>query len=82
MHVGGGEGDVAEAGGEEFKLVCGFVGDALESVVCWAGEAGVMEGVVREEGAAVAVEAVCSALAGAWVVLGEEEFEAALFLFC
>ena len=67
VHVGGGEGEVTEAGGGEFLAI-------------GVGEAVVVEAEIGEEGAAVAVETVGAVELAAGVVLGEEEFEAALFL--
>lgn len=66
VHVGGGAGEVAEAWGGELAGVGGISGDGGEAGA-GIGEAVVVELVVGEERAAVAVEAIGSALAGARV---------------
>ena len=78
VHVGGGAGEVAEAWGDELAGVGGISGDGGEAG-SGIGEAVVVELVVGEERATVAVEAVGSALSGARVGFGHEQFEAALF---
>ena len=78
VHVGGGAGEVAEAWGGELAGVGGISGDGGEAGA-GIGEAVVVELVVGEERAAVAVEAIGSALSGARVGFGHEQFEPALF---
>jgi len=80
VHVGRGEGDVAEARGAEFVVVGGVSGDFPEAEVVGLGEAVVMEAVVGEQRAAVAVEAIRPELAVAGFGFGEKQLEAALLL--
>lgn len=69
VHVGGGEGEVAEAGGG--KGGCGFFEGGGETVV--------VKLVVGEVGSAVAVEAVGSVLLASGFVFGEEKLPPAFF---
>ena len=80
VHVGRGEGDVAEAGRGELAVVGVLPRDGSESEVGFEIEAIVVKAVVREESASVTVEAVRTELFPSWIVLFEEEFEAALLL--
>lgn len=79
VHVGGALGDIPQGGGAEFGAVGFLASDAETAEVFGRGEAVVVELVIGEERAAVAVETVGSVLACARVVLGHEELEAAAF---
>jgi len=59
MHVGGGEGEVAEAWGGKLLAVC-------------VGEAGMVELEVGEEGSSMTMEAVGPVELSAGIVFGEE----------
>lgn len=82
VHVGGSFGDFAKGGGREFVFVGRVSGGFVAAEVVGAGEkAVVVELIVGEERAAVAVETIGSVAPGAGFVLGHKELETAFFLF-
>ena len=82
VHVGRGEGEIAQGGDFEFAAIVGIAGDKFASQVLGVVlESVVVKSVVAEEGAAVAVEAIRAFESVGWIMLGDEELETALFLF-
>ncbi len=80
VHVGGGEGNVAQAGRGEFPAIRRVAGDGAEAEVLFIAETVVVETVVGKQGAAMAVKAIRAAFAVRGFVLHEKQLHAALFL--